>query len=233
MRDEADEANRLDRVSSVYSFWGRLPWLYAGQDLITFMGRPGRVRAAAVKALGLQGGEKVLEVGCGTGRNFPHLLRAIGARGRLVGLDYSAEMLAAAERLCRRRGWSNVTLVQGDAAELEVGEDGFDGVLAVLAISAVPGHRRALQRCLEVLRPGGRLVVCDARLFSGRLAPLNAPIEAVYSRWAAWDPSHDPAAEMEEVFGNVEVEVLNLGTFFIATSVKQEGAGTGTPTPRS
>jgi ubiquinone/menaquinone biosynthesis C-methylase UbiE len=214
----------LARVKSVYSFWGRFPGLYAAQDPITFMGRPGRVRAAAVEALRLRKGDRALELGCGTGRNFPHLLRAIGGEGRLVGFDYSGEMLAAAERLCRRRSWRNVALLQGDAAELDVGESGFDGILAVLAMSAIPRHRQALERCLEALRPGGVLSVCDARLFAGRLSLLNPLVESVYTRWAAWNPSKDLPADMEEIFGNVEVEDLNLGTFFIATSVKREGS---------
>ena len=117
-----------------------------------------------------------------------------------------------------------MTLLQGDAAELDVGERGFDGVLAVLAMSAIPAHRQALERCREALRPGGVLSVCDARLFAGRLAVLNPPVKAVYTRLAAWDPSKDVPGSMEEVFGNVEVEDLNLGTFFIAASIKrQEG----------
>jgi ubiquinone/menaquinone biosynthesis C-methylase UbiE len=221
---EADEGGRLARVGSVYSFWGRFPGLYAAQDPITFMGRPGRVRAAAVERLRLREGDRVLEVGCGTGRNFGRLRRAIGAEGRLVGFDYSGEMLAAAARLCRRRGWRNVTLVQGDAAELDVGEGGFDGVLAVLAMSAIPDHRRALERCREVLRPGGVLSVCDARPFAGRPAFLNPLVRAVYTRWAAWDPAKDLPAAIEEAFGNVEVEDLNLGTFFVAGAVKGEGS---------
>lgn len=220
--DRPGDSDRLARVRSVYSFWGRFPSLYAAQDLITFMGRPAHIRAAAVHGLRSQEGDRVLEVGCGTGRNFRHLLRAIGPQGRLVGFDYSAEMLEAAQRLCTRRTWPNVTLIQGDAARLDVGEAGFDGVLAVLAMSAIPRHRQALERCLEVLRPGGILSVCDARLFKGRMSFLNPLVESVYTRWAAWDPSKDLPADMEAVFGNVEVLDLNLGTFFIATSVKEE-----------
>jgi S-adenosylmethionine-diacylgycerolhomoserine-N-methlytransferase len=188
------------------------------------MGRSRRIRAAAVESLRLREGDRVLEVGCGTGRNFRHLQRAIGAEGRLVGFDYSEEMLAAGSRLCRRRGWHNVTLVQGDAAELDVGEGGFDGVLSVLAMSVIPGYRQALERCRELLRPGGVVSICDARLFPGRLSFLNPLVRALYTWGAAWDPARDLPAAIGEVFGNVEVEDLNLGSFFIATAVKEEGS---------
>ncbi|MCH9728544.1 MAG: class I SAM-dependent methyltransferase [Actinomycetia bacterium] len=217
-----DEAHRLTQIERVYSFWGRFAGLYAAQDPVTFMGRPGHIRGEAVEALGLRKGDGVLEVGCGTGRNFGPLERAIGTEGRLVGFDYSAEMLAAAGRLCRRRGWGNVSLVQGDAAELDLDEEGFDGVLAVLAMSAIPDHRQALKRCFELLRPGGVLSVCDAQLFEGPLAVLNPLVRAIYTRWATWDPSKDLPSDMEDVFGNAEVAELNLGTFFIATAVKRE-----------
>lgn len=216
------EARELARVECVYSLWGRLPGLYAAGDLVTFMGRPRRIRAAVVESLRLREGDRVLEVGCGTGRNFRHLQRAIGPEGRLVGFDYSGEMLAAAGRLCRRRGWRNVDLVQGDAAELDLGEGGFDGVLSVLAMSVIPGHQEALERCRERLRPGGVLSIGDARLFPGRMAFLNPLLRAVYTWGAAWDPAKDLPAAIEKVFGNVEVEDLNLGSFFIATAVKEE-----------
>jgi ubiquinone/menaquinone biosynthesis C-methylase UbiE len=217
-----NEGGDLARVRRVYSHWGRLPGLYAASDLFNFMGRPRRIRAAAVERLRLREGDTVLEVGCGTGRNFRHLQRAIGAEGRLVGFDYSGEMLAAANRLCRRRGWRNVTLVQGDAAELDLGEGGFDGILSVLAMSVIPGHRQALERCRELLRPGGVLSVGDARPFPGRMAFLNPLLRAVYTWGAAWNPAKDLPAAIEEVFGNVEVEDLNLGSFYIATAVKRE-----------
>lgn len=45
-------------------------------------------------------------------------------------------------------------------------------------------------------------------------------MRTVYRRWAAWDPSKDAPATMREVFGNVNVEDLNLRTIFIATSIK-------------
>lgn len=158
---------RLEAVRDVYAVWGRHPLLYAAQDWITFVGRPRAIRRRAVEALALRPGARVLEVACGTGRNFDYLERAIGPTGSLVGFDFSREMLEAARGLVTRRGWRNVELVQGDAAVLDVGSAPFDGVLCVLGISAIPDHRRALERCRAVLRPGGVLVVCDGRAFTG------------------------------------------------------------------
>lgn len=213
--------NALDKVKKVYSFWGKFPMLYILQDYITFLGRPNFIRGAAVKKLNLRRGDKVLEVACGSGRNFPFIMEAIGRNGRLAGFDYSQEMLDAAEKLRGQMGWDNIKLVQGDAAELSTGEENFDGVIGVLGISAIPGWEKALRRCFEVLRPGGRLVVCDARLFTGFLSFLNPMIKIIYSNFAAWDPSKDIPGKIKEIFGEVEVESFNFGSFYILSAVKK------------
>lgn len=211
----------LAKVKKVYSFWGRFPLFYAWQDYITFLGRSKFIRGLAVKRLNLRSGGKALEVACGSGRNFPFLLEAIGQEGKLVGFDYSQEMLNAAQELCRQNNWNNVRLIQGDAAELRIGEGNFDAALSVLGISAIPGWEQALQKCYDVLKPGGVLVVCDARLFDGWLRFLNPLVKLIYSRLAAWDPGKNIPEKIKAVFGNLEIENLNFGTFFIAQAVKQ------------
>lgn len=210
----------LETVRRVYATWGRHPRLYAAQDWLTFLGRHQAIRRRAVEATGVGRGARVLEVACGTGRNFRYIENRIRHRGRLVGFDYSREMLAAAREICRRRGWSNVDLVQGDAAVLDVGEEPFDAVLSVLGLSAVPDYVAALERCRAVLRPGGTLSVCDAQLFPGRLRMLNPLVRAAYTRGAAWNPDRDIPGQMRRIFGNVLVETFNLGTFFVATSTR-------------
>ncbi len=212
--------DKLKKVKKVYSFWGRFPSLYSAQDLITFFGRSKTIRSAAIKKMGLKKGNKTLEVACGSGRNFPYIMEAIDKKGFLLGFDYSQEMLDAAKQLSERNGWNNIKLVQGDAAQLKITENNFDGVLSVLGISAIPEWEEALVRCRDVLCPGGKLVVCDARLFTGFLKILNPLVRLIYSTFAAWDPSKNIPEKMKKIFGNVEVENFNLGTFFIAVSVK-------------
>lgn len=211
----------LNQVKNIYSFWGRLPVLYTAQDYFTFMGRPGFIRKKAVTKLNVRKGDKILEVACGTGRNFPYIMKALGKEGVLIGFDYVQEMLDAAKQLCKRRGWDNVKLIQGDAAELKIGEEKFSGILSVLGISAIPGWEQALLRCFEALTPGGKLVVCDARPFHGTGKFFNPLIKAIYSRFAAWDSTKNIPEKMKEIFKNVQIEEFNFGTFFIAVSTKR------------
>jgi len=214
--------DKLKKVKKIYSFWGRFPSLYSAQDAITFLGRAKTIRSRAVRKMGLKRGDKALEVACGSGRNFPYIIDAVGKDGFILGFDYSQEMLDAAKELSKQNEWGNIRLIQGDAAQLKITENNFDGVVSVLGISAIPDWEKALERCRNVLRFGGKLVVCDARLFTGFLKFLNPLVKVIYSKFAAWDPSKNIPEKMKEIFGNVEVENLNFGTFFIAVAVKKE-----------
>ena len=92
--DSAFIAARYDRLARLLGF---IAWLF-------FV--PPRFRARAAQHLALRPGDRVLEIGCGTGRNFPYLREAVGPGGRVYGVDLSAGMLARARALCRRRRWS-------------------------------------------------------------------------------------------------------------------------------
>src|ERR687884_2265185 len=63
---------------------------------------PRNIRSKAVSRLELKRGSRVLEVGCGTGRNLALLLEAVGAEGKVYGVDLSEGMLTEAKELCRQ-----------------------------------------------------------------------------------------------------------------------------------
>lgn len=71
---------------------------------------PRGFRRTAVARLALPPGSRVLEVGCGTGRNFPFLHDVIGPTGRIDGVDLSPGMLREAQTLVTQHGWRNVRL---------------------------------------------------------------------------------------------------------------------------
>ncbi|CAG0947558.1 hypothetical protein ANRL1_04267 [Anaerolineae bacterium] len=71
-------------------------------------------RSDAVHALGIQDGERILDLACGTGINFEHIIVA-NANGLLLGLDYSSGILEQAQERVTRNRWDNVVLGLGDA----------------------------------------------------------------------------------------------------------------------
>lgn len=214
----------MNRIQHIYSLWGRHPYLYAAQDWITFLGRHKSIRNQAVQAIRAHAGSRVLDLACGTGRNFAYILESIGSKGELVGFDYSQEMLAAASALCQRKGWQKVRLIQGDAAKLDAGRKKFDGIICVLGMTAIPNYKKALSCCYELLRVGGILSVCDAKLFPGKLRIINPLIKKIYEKWAGWHPARNLPKEMNKIFGNVSVEHFNIDSFYIATSIKRSAS---------
>ncbi len=119
-------------------------------------------RRRAVDALRLQPGDTVVELGVGTGRNLSALAAAVGAKGRVIGIDLSPAMLEQAAARAAAAGWSNVELVEADVARVAL-PDGIQGVLATFALNLGPEHAGVVDRVAAALAPGGRLVVLDLR----------------------------------------------------------------------
>lgn len=139
--------------------------------------RSGRLRA--IDLLELRAGDRVLDVGCGTGLNFPLLQERVGAAGRITGLDASSEMLAQARRRVVREGWDNVELLHKDAggrgAAVRHTQPGasYDAALFTYALSIIGDWRDAWAEAVSLVVPGGRIAVVDLSLPSGVLPPLR------------------------------------------------------------
>ncbi|PAP79432.1 hypothetical protein B1759_13985 [Rubrivirga sp. SAORIC476] len=121
-------------------------------------------RPAAVEALHLTEGARVLDLPCGTGQSFDLLVPAVGPSGTVIGVDASRGMQRRAQRRVDRAGWDTVSLVHADAAEAgpaRLGVEGVDGVLCALGLTALPDWEAAFERLFEMLRPGGRFVLFD------------------------------------------------------------------------
>lgn len=118
-----------------------------------------RHRESLIAMLGDIDGAHVVDVGCGTGRNFPVLQTAIGPHGRLTGIDCSLGMLKQAARRVDRAGWRNVELVRDDAVELERIQQPVDALVSAWCYGEVMPLRPALERALDIIRPGGSFAV--------------------------------------------------------------------------
>lgn len=136
-----------------------------------------RYRREAVAALGLQPGDQVVELGCGTGLNFAYVQQRIGPEGRIIGVDLTDAMLAVAKDRIARERWYNVELVQADVAEWRV-PDGVSAVFSVLALTLLPEYDAVIKRVSHALKPGGRLAILDMK------QPLGWPTWLV--RFVAW-----------------------------------------------
>jgi phosphatidylethanolamine/phosphatidyl-N-methylethanolamine N-methyltransferase len=133
-------------------------------------------RTAAIKHLGVQANDSVLEVGIGTGLNLP----LYPATSQLTGIDLSQEMLDKAVERVQTLAMPNVRLKVMDATSMDFGDDEFDKALATYTISAVPDPVAVLREMQRVVKPNGVIVILNhfrsQRRLVGwvedRLAPL-------------------------------------------------------------
>lgn len=170
------------------------------------------------RLLALTGDEAVLDVGTGPG-DFPGRLRAEGHRGRIVGVDFSAGMVArAAEK------YPDVEFQQGDAAALPFADASFDVVTARHMLYHVPDVAAALAEFRRVLKPGGRfLAVTNASGYMAELWEAVAEAGQVEPAVNALLDSKAGSAVFSEVqgeglvraaFGNVQLDFIENALVF-------------------
>ena len=138
---ETDFVEHVYEDISLWYDWWFGPTLHAG-------------RLESIGRLGIQPGDRVLEVGVGTGINaslYPD-------HCKVTGIDLSPKMLEKAQKRIARRRVSNVRLLQMDAEELTFPDDSFDVVYAPYTISVVSDPVKTVHEMRRVTRPGGRFV---------------------------------------------------------------------------
>jgi ubiquinone/menaquinone biosynthesis C-methylase UbiE len=137
------------------------PRRYDLRLMLMTRGREGAFRRSLIQLAGVEPGNSVLDVGCGTGSLAIAAGKAVGAQGRVVGIDPSPEMIGRAQSKARRL--ANVSFQIGTAQELPFPDASFDVVLNTFVVHQLP-HDSLHQAKLEtarVLRPGGRLLIVD------------------------------------------------------------------------
>ena len=136
-----------DFVENVYDKLAKVYDLFFGPTL-----HPGRLQA--IERMNIQPGERVLEVGVGTGINLSLYPR----EADVTGIDFSSSMLEKARERAARPDAAPVRLLQMDAAAMRFADDSFDIVYAPYLISVVPDPVKVAQEMRRVCRPGGRII---------------------------------------------------------------------------
>jgi ubiquinone/menaquinone biosynthesis C-methylase UbiE len=185
-------------------------------------------RLRAVHALGLRAGASVIDIACGTGLNFPLLEEAIGPEGRIVGVDLTDAMLARARDRIETNGWSNISLMQADAAGFDFGA-GVDAILSTYALSQVPECAEVIAHGAAALSAGGRWAVLDLKVPDNTprwLAQLGTAIVrpfAAIDEWTMRRPWEAIRAAMQEELADVSWTELFFGTAFLGAGSRGPG----------
>ena len=182
------------------------------------------VRRRAVERLALRTGDVVFDVGCGTGLSLPLLQPLVGAKGRIVGIEQSPEMIAKARERVALQGWKNVELIEAsvEAARLARRADAalfhftHDILREPLAIANVLRH----------LRPGARVVACGLQWAPFWAWPVNLLVfGAARHSVTSLAGLGSPWSLLAKHLSGLQVEKVMAGGVFIASGILKQPLG--------
>lgn len=196
----------FDRISPAYDRMNRL--MSGGLD--------GRWRRFAAACAGLRPGDAALDVCCGTGDLAVELLRWVGPRGRVAGLDFAEQMLEVARAKSDRIEW-----IAGDALALPFAGGEFAAATIGFGMRNLKDHERGFSEMARVVRPGGRVVCLElteppawvamaSRIWTDRGVPLLGRLvgrdRAAYAYLPASVHRFPPAPELAAIMRSAGLE---------------------------
>jgi ubiquinone/menaquinone biosynthesis C-methylase UbiE len=113
-----------------------------------------------VPQFGLEQGQKILDVGTGTGVLIPYLIRAVGPVGSVTAVDYSEKMI----QVCRTKHshLKNLSIKRGNIEETVFSTESFDAVICFGVFPHLENKEKALRNINRILKPDGKLVIAHA-----------------------------------------------------------------------
>lgn len=183
----------IEVIEKVYRRYAQGYDLYFGAVF-----QPGR--RAVVRRMQCHPGERVLEVGVGTGLSLPLYPRDV----YVTGIDVSRAMLARARARRARRNLANVTLRRMDAERMEFADDSFDKVVAMYVVSVVPDPVRLVNEIRRVCRPDGTIYIVNHFRHDNPIVSGCERLMAPFSRHMGFRPD----LSLEEFLDQTRLEVI-------------------------
>jgi len=209
--------------------------LPAGPDDVLITRGSQMALTLAVRAI-LRPGDTVVDMACGTGLNFALLEKVVGPGGRIVGVDLTDAMLARAQDRIKKNAWSNVSLVQADAAGFDF-PAGVNAILSTYAMTQVPECAEVIAHGAKALSGGGRWVVLDLKVpgnTPGWLAQLGTATVRPFAsidEWIMRRPWEAIRAAMQEELADPSWTELFFGTAFLAAGTRGRSVSVDTNSP--
>lgn len=190
-------------------------------DLIAFLlslGQARKLYEEAAKNLDIPADGTVVEFGCGPASVVPSLLQVIDDSAKIIGIDFSRQMIAIANRKKEANSWHNVQFECMDMYDFSPAQK-VDAVVFCLALTAMPDYQKALDHAISILKPGGQLLIVDS-------IPLHSkwyhPLTNAYIYLKSLIVGAKPVAEIFEYIDrktiSVEKKTMALGVYTLIKS---------------
>lgn len=185
-------------------------------DIIAYMmslGQASKLYKEVSKKLQVPKSGLVVELGCGPGSVVPSLLDVLDENCEITGIDFSSQMIAIANRKKETNGWHNVHFECMDMYEYAPDQK-VDTVVFCLALTAMPDYKKAIDKALSILKPGGQLLILDSFPLHGK---WYYPIANMYTYLKSLVVGAKPLKEIihyiSEVSSIVENKVMVSGVY--------------------
>jgi arsenite methyltransferase len=194
-------------------------------------------RAAYLDLLGIRPGDRVLDVGCGSGVVTREIARRTGAAGRAVGVDPSAALLTIAREIAARSDVADrIEFREGSALALPFADGSFDRAIAVTVLGHIPNGEAAIPELVRVVRRGGSVGAFD---FDSDMTAFTHPDREMTRRIVAaasdavavdgWMARRTPLLLARAGVGNIQARAFfpidsDAGGFYVALAERSASA---------
>ena len=172
--------------------------IYDTVAFILSLGQAKRLYKEVAARLRVPAGATVVELGCGPGSVIPSLLHKIDPSSKIIGIDFSDQMIELANANKSKNDWNNVHFQCMDMYEYSP-DNKADCVIFCLALTAIPNYQKAIDQALSILKTDGQLLVLDSIPIKGK---WYYPLADFYTHLKALVVGAKPVAAIVEYIGN-------------------------------
>jgi SAM-dependent methyltransferase len=165
----------------------------------------------------LKEGEIVLDLGSGAGFDCFLAARAVGPKGRVIGVDMTPEMIEKARENARKGGYANVEFRLGEIEHLPAADNSVDAVISNCVINLSPAKDEVFAEAYRVLKPGGRVLISDIVLSRELPEPIAGSL-AAYAGCISGAVMKDVYLRLIEAAGFRDVRIEEETSFSIGES---------------
>ncbi len=204
-----------EKVSKRYDSWRPF---YDLLDHFPLISRPQRRwKKKAVELLNLSEGDRVLDIGTGTGQILPWILDEMSS-GELIATDISEEMIARARERVKDTNGVDVSVVKDDIEESQFPDDHFDKIITTFTLTTVPDFEKAISECARILDDEGHMIVLDTGKPETKSAyPLFYPMMLSAKIFGKTHMDRDIKEELSKHF---QIEVVEENLFSMVYTIK-------------